>query len=371
MPLSSTYLCGSQHSGNTETVCLIFHLCSFALCRETCCLYWNFLPHVGQEYCSLFSWFRTCSFQYFFTFVVNELHMSHLYSTLLWLSVCTTKSALCMNHRSHPLCMHLCVLIVLWTILYCSSCPWKLNRWPMLTSFTLSLRGTGLISTVVLAFPIGISVALSSSWTISSSLDTFPKARRASVASSSSVVVTVSCPNGNVVGKLLDTDVSTLVFVISGISKLLLCGSVIFSGVLVSLINSETPLDANLRVLLILVTTLESLILLTFTTKSGNLSISSCKCRCAGFPWLSRFFVFTACLLEEGPCWGEVSLVFVVLVYQGLYLVPPTRYSIVGSLSYVASSLSVMVWVAVEVLVSLEVLSVACHPYLLCKITDK
>ena len=33
----------------------------------------------------------------------------------------------------------------------------------MFTSFALSLTGTGLISTVVLAFPIGISVALSSS----------------------------------------------------------------------------------------------------------------------------------------------------------------------------------------------------------------
>ena len=108
----------------------LFHLCSCALCRETCCLYWNFLPHVGQEYCSLFSWFRTCSFQYFFTFVVNELHMSHLYSTLLWLSACTTKSAFRMNHLSHPLYMHLCVLIVLWTILCCSNCPWKLNRRP-------------------------------------------------------------------------------------------------------------------------------------------------------------------------------------------------------------------------------------------------
>ena len=60
-----------------------------------------------------------------------------------------------------------------------------------------------------------------------------------------------------------------------------------------------------------------------------------------------------------------MSLVFVVLVYRGLYLVPPTHHLIVGSLSYVASSLSVMVRVVGEVLVSLEVLSVACHPYLL------
>ena len=114
-PLRGTILYGLQHSDNAETVYVIislFHLCSCALCRETCCLYWNFLPHVGQEYRSLFSWFWTCSFQYFFTFLVNELHMSHLYSMLLWLSVCTTKSAFHMNHLSHPLYMHLCVLIV-------------------------------------------------------------------------------------------------------------------------------------------------------------------------------------------------------------------------------------------------------------------
>ena len=40
------------------------------------------------------------------------------------------------------------------------------------------------------------------------------------------------------------------------------------------------------------------------------------------------------------------SLVFFILVYQGLYLVPPIRHLTVGSLSYIAFSLNVVVWVA-------------------------
>ena len=62
---------------------------------------------------------------------------------------------------------------------------------------------------------------------------------------------------------------------------------------------------------------------------------------------------------------GVGSLVFVILVYQGLYLVPPIRRLTVGSLSYVAFSLNVVVRVAVVGLVSLEVLNVACCPCLL------
>ena len=62
---------------------------------------------------------------------------------------------------------------------------------------------------------------------------------------------------------------------------------------------------------------------------------------------------------------GVGSLVFVILVYQELYLVPPIRCLTVGSLSYVAFSLNVVVRVAVVGLVSLEVLNVACRPCLL------
>ena len=54
------------------------------------------------------------------------------------------------------------------------------------------------------------------------------------------------------------------------------------------------------------------------------------------------------------------SASFFVLVYQGLYLVPPIRRLAVGSLSYVAFSLNVVVQVAVVVimlvLVALETL---------------
>ena len=92
----------------------------------------------------------------------------------------------------------------------------------------------------------------------------FPKVRRASAASSSSVVVAVSCPTGNDSGTLLDTNSSIPMFVFSGVTKLLLCWSLFMSGVLVTPVNS--------------------LNLLEFTTRSGNLSISSCGYRCAGFP---------------------------------------------------------------------------------------
>ena len=134
----------------------------------------------------------------------------------------------------------------------------------MFTSFALSLMGMGLISTVVLAFPIGINVALSSSSTKSSLMSAFPKLRRASAASSSSVVVAVSCPTGNDSGTLLDTDSSIPVFIFSDITKLLLCWSVFVSGVLVTPVNS--------------------LNLLEFTTRFGSLSVSSCGCGFAGFP---------------------------------------------------------------------------------------
>ena len=69
--------------------------------------------------------------------------------------------------------------------------------------------------------------------------------------------------------------------------------------------------------------------------------------------------------LLRGLAVGVGSLFFVVLVYQGLYLVPPLHRLTVGSLSYVAFSLNVMVRVVVVGLVSLEFLNVACHPCLL------
>ena len=69
--------------------------------------------------------------------------------------------------------------------------------------------------------------------------------------------------------------------------------------------------------------------------------------------------------LQKGLAGGVGSLVFVVLVYQGLYLAPPIRRLTVGSLSYVTFSLSVVFRVAVVGMVSLKVLDVACRPCLL------
>ena len=105
-------------------------LWSLALWRDTCCRYRKRFSHTEQAYGSTASCPFICSFQYLRSHVVKDSHLSHLYSFLLCVSVCTVRSAFLINHLPQSLAIHLWVLIVRCTILCWSSCPWKLKSWP-------------------------------------------------------------------------------------------------------------------------------------------------------------------------------------------------------------------------------------------------